>query len=78
MEEISQNTPVQRIRVAILSLDLPCSGFVTRSGDISITDKSHKKRDFWMCETATGQQVTQHIDSYITVMIYVQLHRLYP
>jgi hypothetical protein len=45
MEEMpSQNTPVQRIKVAILPLDLPCFGPVTHSGDTSITSKSHKKK----------------------------------
>jgi len=33
MEEMpSLNTPVQRLKVAILPLDLPCSGPVTHSG----------------------------------------------
>jgi hypothetical protein len=40
MEELpSPNTPVQRLKVAILPLDLPCSGPVTHSGDISVTGK---------------------------------------
>jgi hypothetical protein len=44
MEEMpSQNTPVQRLKAAILPLDLPCSGPITHSGDISITGKSRKK-----------------------------------
>jgi len=35
MEEIpSLNMPVQRLTVAILPLDLPCSGPVTHSGEI--------------------------------------------
>jgi hypothetical protein len=34
----------QNLMVAILSLDLPCSGFVTLSGKILITGKSHKKK----------------------------------
>jgi hypothetical protein len=43
-EMLSQSTPVQRLKIAILPLDLPCSGPVTHSGDISITGKSHKKK----------------------------------
>jgi len=35
--------PVQRLKVAILPLDLPCSGIVTHSGEILTTGKSHKK-----------------------------------
>ena len=30
----SLNMPVQRLKVAILQLDLPCSGIVTHSGEI--------------------------------------------
>ena len=42
MEEMpSLNTPVQRLKVAILPLDLPCSVPVTHSGEILTTDKSH-------------------------------------
>jgi len=45
MEEMpSLNTPVQRLKVAILPLDLPCSGPVTHSGKILITGKSHGKK----------------------------------
>jgi len=43
----SLNMPVQRLKVAILSLDLPCCGAVTHSGEILTTGKSHvKKPDF--------------------------------
>ena len=38
------NTPVQRLKVAILPLDLPCSGPVTHSGEILTTGKSHGKK----------------------------------
>jgi len=42
MEEMpSLNMPVQRLKVAILPLDLPRSGPVTHSGDILTTGKSH-------------------------------------
>jgi len=45
MEEMpSQNMPVQRLKVAILPLDLPCSGPVTRSGEVLTTGKSHEKK----------------------------------
>jgi hypothetical protein len=45
MEELqSQNTPVQRLKVATPPLDLHCFGLVTHSGDISFTGKSHKNR----------------------------------
>jgi hypothetical protein len=36
--------PVQRLKVAVLPLDLRCSGPLTHSGDISIADKSHKRK----------------------------------
>jgi len=40
----SQNMPVQRLKVATLPLDLPCSGPVTHSREISTTGKSHGKK----------------------------------
>ena len=40
----SLNKLVQRLKVATLPLDLPCSGPVTHSGEISTTDKSHGKK----------------------------------
>jgi len=44
MEEVpSQNMPVQKLKVAILPLDLPCSGPVTHSGEILTTGKFHGK-----------------------------------
>jgi len=43
-ETPSLNVPVQRLKVAILPLDLPCSGPVTHSGEILTTDKSHGKK----------------------------------
>jgi len=40
MEEMSSlNMPAQKLKVAILPLDLPCSGFVTHSGKILTTGK---------------------------------------
>ena len=42
MEEMpSLNMSVQRLKVAILSLDLPCYGPLTNSGEILTTGKSH-------------------------------------
>jgi hypothetical protein len=38
------NMPVQRLKVAILPLDLPCSGPVTLSGEILTTVKYHRKK----------------------------------
>ena len=40
----SLNMPVQRLKVAILPLDLPCSGPVTHSREILTTGKSHGKK----------------------------------
>jgi len=40
----SLNTPVHRLKVAILPLDLPCSGPVTHSGEILTTGKCHGKK----------------------------------
>ena len=40
----SLNMPVQRLKVTILLLDLPCSGPVTHSGEILTTGKSHGKK----------------------------------
>jgi len=39
----SLNVPVQRLKVAILPMDLPCSGLVTPSGEIPTTVWRHKK-----------------------------------
>ena len=40
----SLNTPIQRLKVAILPLDLHCYGPVTHSGKILTTGKSHGKK----------------------------------
>jgi len=51
MEEMpSQNMPVQRLKVAILPLDLPCSGPITHSGEILTIGKSHGKKPDTICE----------------------------
>jgi hypothetical protein len=45
MEEmLSLNMPVQRLKVTILSPDLPCSGPITHSGEILTAGKSHGKK----------------------------------
>jgi len=45
MEEMpSQNMPDQRLKLAFLPLDLPCSLIVTNSGIILTTGKLLKKR----------------------------------
>jgi len=45
MEEMpSLNIPVQRLKAAILPLDLPCSRPVTHSGEILTISKSHGKK----------------------------------
>jgi hypothetical protein len=45
MEETPfQNTPIQRLKVAILPLDLPCSGIVTHSHEILPSGTTHKKK----------------------------------
>jgi len=45
MEEMpSLNMPVQRQKIVILLMDLPCSGPVTHSGEILTTGKSHGKK----------------------------------
>jgi len=56
MEEMpSLNMPVQRLKVAILQLDLPCSGPVTHSGEILTTGKSHgNKPDRFSLNDDTG------------------------
>jgi hypothetical protein len=36
--------PVQWLKVAILPLDLPCSGLVTHSGEVLTSGKSYKKK----------------------------------
>jgi len=38
------NMPIQRLKVAILPLDLPCSGPVTHSGESLTTDNCHGKK----------------------------------
>jgi len=45
MEEIpSLNISVQRLEVAIIPLDVPCSRPITHSGEILTTGKTHGKK----------------------------------
>jgi hypothetical protein len=45
VEEIPpRNMPVQRLKVVIPPLELPCSGFETRSGEILTTVNSDMKK----------------------------------
>ena len=45
MEEIPFiNMPVQRLNLAVLPLDSPCSGLVTHSGEILTTSRSRGKK----------------------------------
>jgi len=41
-----QEVQVQRLKVAILPLDIPCCGPLTHSGDILTTGKSHGKKPY--------------------------------
>ena len=40
----SQNVPVQRLKLAVLPLDLPCSELLTSSVEITVTGNSDKKK----------------------------------
>jgi hypothetical protein len=53
----SQSTPVQRLKVAILPLDLPCSRPVTHSEDISIIGKSRKKKQDGSSKDGNGNYI---------------------
>ena len=56
MDEIpSQNALDQRLKAAILPLDLPCSGLVTHSREILTTSKSHKNKPERLCIGWTQQ-----------------------
>jgi hypothetical protein len=58
MEEIQPPiTAAQRLKVAILPLDLACSGFVTYSGEIITTGTNHKTKPdgFFPKESQVGR-----------------------
>jgi hypothetical protein len=44
LEMSSQNMPVQRLKVAILPLDLTLPGLITHSGEILTIGKPHETR----------------------------------
>ena len=69
------NMPVQRLKVAILPLDFPCSGPVTHSGEILTNGKSHGKtfEETWIRETGTGQQVAQLHGRYMIMMMMMMM-----
>jgi len=46
--------PVQWLKVAILPLDLPCSGLLTNSGETLTTGKSHGKKPDRSFEETSG------------------------
>jgi hypothetical protein len=55
------NMSVQRLKVAIVPLDLPCSRPVTYSGEILTTGKSHgKKPDRFSCWSLLRKYITMH------------------
>ena len=62
MEEIpSLNMPIQRLKVAILPLDLPCSGPVAHSEEILTIGKSHGKRPDYKQTTIFSTNRNKHI-----------------
>jgi len=70
MEEMpSLNTPVHRLKVAILQLDLPCSGPVTYSGEILNTGKSDGKKSgrFSLNDSMDVEKVSRFIYIYIYI-----------
>ena len=76
--EWKDNVPFQRLKVAILPLDLPCSGLVTLSREIwplAISKERSRTdiwRDFWICETGTSQQVARVHDRYMMMMMMMR------
>jgi len=57
-----QNTPVQMLKLAVLPLDLPCSGFVTLAGDILTTVKSYMKKSegLWVVTVVDITNCSEH------------------
>jgi hypothetical protein len=70
MEEMpSLNMPVQRIKVAILPLDLFCSGPITHSGEILTTGKSHRKKPDSYILLESNENVQHEIQLFMTCCI---------
>jgi hypothetical protein len=71
MEEMpAPNKPVQRLKRANQPLDLPCSGHVTHSGEISTTCKSHVKKPdgfFLNDNTDVKKFYIKYVISYVMV-----------
>jgi hypothetical protein len=80
MEEMpSQSAPVQRLKVAILPLNLTCSGPITHSWDISITGKSHNKELVGSSKDDTEmKKVSQfkYAACYMVMMVIILSHYL--
>jgi hypothetical protein len=53
--------PVQRLKVAILPLDLPCSGPVPHSGEILTTGKAHGKKQDRFYLNKINTQITKRL-----------------
>jgi hypothetical protein len=56
------NMPVQRLKLAVLRLDLPCSGFLTHSGEILTTVKSHMQNPegIWIVIVVDSSNCSEH------------------
>jgi len=67
----SLNMPVQRLKLSILPLHLPCSGPVTQSGEILTTGKSHGKKPdrFSLNDNMDVEKVSRFKLFYISVII---------
>jgi len=69
MEETPfQNTPIQRLKVAILPLDLPCSGIVTHSHEILPNGTTNKKKpDGFFLKTRHGNKKCLLIKTFVVL-----------
>jgi len=69
MEEMpSLNMPVERLKVAILPLDLPCSGPVTHSVENLTTGKSHGKKPDRTFEETSGYVRPERVNKWPNTM----------
>ena len=70
----SLNMPVQRLKVAILPLNLPCSASVTHSGEILTTGKSHgKKPDIYVVWSDYMHMGITPLSNKIIINVWVNL-----
>jgi len=77
MEEMpSLNMPLQRRKVAILPLDLPCSGPATHLGESLTTGKSHGKKPdrFSLNDKMDVEKVSRF--KYIYIYIFIHFWRV--